>query len=203
MGGEKWGKMRGKCGGNEGKWGGGGQITRIVGLGWTGLVSPFSPIFDHFPTFFLRSFHQCTPPPLALLPIKTMFFALFSPPPPNSSFFHRASKFSHTFPHFPPFFLNQPILDSAVTFRKRLFLRPVHPSPCWSLGDPHLVQHTGISEGGWVGGGYVWAENVADILAVKASTLSSYHPESFFYWCQVTGGGGGQKCQTNDPLLFW
>ena len=37
------------------------------------------PIFPHFPPFFLRSFHQCNPPPLALLPIRTMFFDLFSP----------------------------------------------------------------------------------------------------------------------------
>ena len=93
-----------------GSWG---QITRIVGLGWTGLVSPFSPIFDSFPPFFLRSFHQCTPPPhKALLPIKTVFVGLFQPQ--NYPFFHRASKFSHTLPHFPPFFLNQPISDKCT-----------------------------------------------------------------------------------------
>ena len=47
--------------------------------------------------------------------------------PQNSPFFHRASKISHTFPHFPPFFLNQPISDKCtVTFRKRVFLRPVY-----------------------------------------------------------------------------
>ena len=48
--GEKWGQWE-KMGGNGccgGRWG---QITKIVGLGWTGLVSPFSPIFPHF--------HQC------------------------------------------------------------------------------------------------------------------------------------------------
>ena len=58
-----------------GRWG---QATKSVGLGWTSLVSPFSPIFLHFPPFFLGSFRPCTPPP-ALLPIKTMFFDLFSP----------------------------------------------------------------------------------------------------------------------------
>ena len=129
-----------------GRWG---QITKSVGLVWTGLVSPFCPIpppifpwelspmhphpiallsmktmfFDlfspqipnfsiehptfptvfpisprfpplfpispHFPPFLLGSVHQCTPT-IALVPIKTMFLGLFGPP--NSPFFHRASK---------------------------------------------------------------------------------------------------------------
>ena len=58
---------------------------KIVGPGWT---SPFSPIFPRE-----LSPMQPPPPPLALLPMRTMFFDLFS----------RASKISHTFPHFPPF----------------------------------------------------------------------------------------------------
>ena len=132
--GGKWGEM-GENGGNWGEMGemgcyGGrwGQITKSVGLGWTGLVSPFSPIFPHFS---LEAFANAPPPPIALLPIKTMFFDLFSPQ--NSPFFHRASKISHTFPQFPPFFLNQPISDKCtVTFQKRVFLRPAVGLGVWA-----------------------------------------------------------------------
>ena len=98
----------GKMGGNGGKWeekgcygGGGGQITKSVGLGWTGLVSPFSPIFPHFS---LGAFANAPPPPIALSPIKTMFFDLFCPQIPHFSIEH--PKFPTVFcifPHFPPF----------------------------------------------------------------------------------------------------
>ena len=99
-----------------GRWG---QITKVVGLRWTGLVSPFSPIS---PPFFLGSFRPCTPPPPPCCQSKPCFLAFSAP---NSPFFHRASKISHTFLHFPTFFLNQPIsAKCTVTFRKRVFLRP-------------------------------------------------------------------------------
>ena len=50
-----------------GRWG---QIAKKCGarVDWFGF--PSSP---HFPPFFLGSFRQCIPP-IALLPIKTMFF---------------------------------------------------------------------------------------------------------------------------------
>ena len=84
----------------------------------------FPPLSPTFPPFSLGSFHQCTrTPTIALLPIKTMFFLAFLEQ--NSPFFHPASKISHTFPHFLPFFLNQPISDNCtVTFQIRVFLKP-------------------------------------------------------------------------------
>ena len=105
----KMGENGGNSGGNGRKWGevgcyGGrwGQITKSVGLGWTGLVSPFFPhfIFPHFPPFFLGSFHQCTPT-IALVPIKTMFSALSSPKFP---IFPSSIQNSPHFPPFPPIF---------------------------------------------------------------------------------------------------
>ena len=64
------------------------------------------PIFPHFPPFFLGCFHQCTPT-IALLPIKTMFFGLFSPQFPifPSSI--------QNFPHFSPF---SPIFPKSAHF---------------------------------------------------------------------------------------
>ena len=146
--GGKWGKMRGGMGCYGGRWG---QITKSVGLGWTGLVSPFSPIFPHFS---LGAFTNAPPPP-ALLPIKTMFFGLFSPKIPHFSIEH--PKFSHTFPHFPPFFLNQPISDKCtVTFRKRVFLRPAHlprhkrNSTNGTPENPGINPQTQTLRNGWI-----------------------------------------------------
>ena len=65
--GGEWGKRgenEGEMGENEGGMGcyGGrwGQITKSVGLGWTGLVSPFFPISPHFS---LGAFTNAPPPP--------------------------------------------------------------------------------------------------------------------------------------------
>ena len=50
----------GQMGGNGVLWGEVGQITKILGLGWTGLISPFSPIFLHLSS---GAFTNATPPP--------------------------------------------------------------------------------------------------------------------------------------------
>ena len=56
------------------------------------------PIFSHFPPFFLGSFQQYTPT-IALVPIKTMFFGLFSPKFPHFS--NEDPKFPTVSPIFP------------------------------------------------------------------------------------------------------
>ena len=84
-----WGNW-GEMGCYGGKWG---QITKIVGLGWTGLVSPFSPIFPISPHFSLGAFTNAAPPspPPSLVANQNHFsFLTFSAQ--NSPFFHRASK---------------------------------------------------------------------------------------------------------------
>ena len=83
-----------------GRWG---QITKIVGLGWTGLVSHFPPFSPIVPHFFPRELSPMHPTPLALSPIKTMFFFAFSAPKfliflPSIQNFPQFSPFSPVFP---------------------------------------------------------------------------------------------------------
>ena len=93
--GGKWGKQ----GGNGGKRGEMGENNKNCGARMEGIGPPNSP---HFPPFFLRSFHQCNPPPpQALLPIKPLFFDLFSPQMPHFSIEHpKFTPFSPISPHF-------------------------------------------------------------------------------------------------------
>ena len=105
MGGE-WGEI----GGNGVLWGEVGANNKNCGAGVDWFGFPISPHFPPFPPFFLGSFHQCSPPPpppIALLPIRTMFFDLFSPKNPRFSIEH--PKFPTLSPISPPCFLNQPI----------------------------------------------------------------------------------------------
>ena len=61
-------------------------------------------------------------PPIALLPIRTMFFDLFSPQVPHFSIEH--PKFPILFPIFPIFPKSAHFGDKcSETFRKRVFLR--------------------------------------------------------------------------------
>ena len=47
---------------------------KIVGPGWTGLVSPFPPNFLPLSPIFPSGAFTSAPPPAALLPFNTMFF---------------------------------------------------------------------------------------------------------------------------------
>ena len=82
--------------------------------------SPFPPVFTHFSS---GAFTNAPLPPNSLVADQKHVFWPFQPQIPQFSIEH--PKFSTLSPHFPPFFLNQPISDKRMaTFRKRVFLRP-------------------------------------------------------------------------------
>ena len=83
-----------------GRWG---QITKSVGLGWTGLVSPFSPISPHFSPFSPIFPWELSPihPPHSLAANQNHVFGLFSPKIPHFSFKHlKFLTIPPIFPHF-------------------------------------------------------------------------------------------------------